>query len=114
MGRVTQSLPGSKQTESDNRVATARRWLIRAAIVANGAALLATSAPEPFEYSFHKTVEGPEVELTQSAPRAQFHVTARALDLAPNQKPTTVSSSATVLGKLSASQNGLFVRASVA
>lgn len=86
-----------------------RHWLARAALALTGAALLATSAPPQFYYSFSRTVDAPAVELTSNAPSARFLVSARATGLAPNGKPTTDQANATIAGVLTEAGAAPFV-----
>jgi len=67
-------------------------------VVASGAALLATSAPETFAFQFGRTLAGTDVVLTRDAPSAKFRVNVAAEELAPNGQPTTNAALATVRG----------------
>lgn len=77
-------------------------WLPWVALVAFGAALLATTAPPTYDYQFAQTVEGPIVELTAAAPSAKLRIRVRATDKAPNGAPTTLMAKAVLLGEISA------------
>jgi hypothetical protein len=103
----------ASSSNPDKPVARLEVWLARLAVVATGAALLATSPAPEYAYTFFKAVTGPRIELTASAPRARFLVTARARSLAPNQKPATSRASATVEGQIVQSGAAKFVTARV-
>ncbi|MGC4093032.1 MAG: hypothetical protein QM756_35125 [Polyangiaceae bacterium] len=99
----------------DNRVARPKRWLASLVVMANAAALLATS-PEPrYSYIYSKSVDGPEVELSNAASHLRLLVTVRARELAPNGRSTTENASANVSinGALTPSVPQLFVRARI-
>jgi hypothetical protein len=99
----------------DNAVAPSRlrRWAARAALAATGAALLATTEPEQFYYSFSKRMSAPSVELTSAAPSARILVVTRATALAPNGKPTTEQANATISGVISEAGAAPFVNVRV-
>jgi hypothetical protein len=88
--------------ESDSAVRPREFWLVRGVLVVAAFALLATTAPEEYVYSFMKNVDGPGVELTAEAPRASFLVRARAVGLSPERSRTTDVALAGINGQIMA------------
>jgi hypothetical protein len=70
------------------RSAAVERWLIRGMIAATGLAMLATSE-QTFFFDFSQTVAGLHIDLTEQRPSAVVQITATAMGLAPDGKPTT-------------------------
>lgn len=101
---------GASPRDPDNAVARSEVWLGRVAVLLTGAALLATSAPEEYSYDYVQTLALPDVELTASSPSARLLVTARALELAPNGKPTTDDAEAFARGRLTQEGAARFVK----
>jgi hypothetical protein len=87
------------------RVAGAKRWLIRLAVLATGVALIATSPPPSYEDVYEREVTGPSVELSASKPRARFVITVRTTE----QAPVVGDALATVYGTLTGSPTASFV-----
>jgi hypothetical protein len=83
-------------------------WLIRGALSASAAALLATSAPVPNvpqkTYEFERTVAGESVALTLDQPSALFLITIRADALGPDGVQSTEQATVRVAGSISASE----------
>jgi hypothetical protein len=83
-------------------------WLIRAALAASAAGLLATSAPAPDvpqkTYAFGRTVIGESVALTLDQPSALFLITIRADALGPDGVQSTEEATVRVAGSISASE----------
>lgn len=95
----------------DSAVAPPRPWLIRAALFASSAALLATSqSPEEGHvpvgarttYTFTRTVEGEAIELTGEQPSALVLVTLRATGLGPFGASSTDAATVMVSGSIEA------------
>lgn len=78
----------------------ARRWLASAVGFASVAALVATSAPPRYLYSFSTELAPISVELTAENPGVRLRLYARALGLAPNGAPTTASAEVFIEGRI--------------
>lgn len=103
----------SAEPNHDIAVARRERRLALLAVIATGTAMLATSPPPEFFYTFQKSVKGPPAALSADAPRARFLVTLRATELAPNGAPTTQSATANVRGAVEQHGGARFVTARV-
>lgn len=81
-----------------------RAWLIRLALLASTAALLATSPDEVprRSYGFERNVTGESVALTVDQPSALFLVTLVADDLGPDGVESTGDARVRVVGRVSA------------
>jgi hypothetical protein len=86
----------------DSSVEVSPRWLVRAALLASTAALLATTRAGPPEmppetiYRFERGADGEAFDLTQDKPTASFLVTLRALELGPENVQSTESAGVTL------------------
>lgn len=81
-----------------------RAWLIRLALLASTAALLATSPDEVprRSYTFERSVAGESVALTAGQPSALFLVTLVADDLGPDGVQSTGGARVRVTGRVAA------------
>jgi hypothetical protein len=77
-----------------------RRRLTSVVGLAALAALVATSAPPTYVYSFSTELEPAIVELTADNPNLRLRLQARATGLAPNGAPTTARAEAFVEGRI--------------
>jgi hypothetical protein len=94
----------------DSAVRGARAWVLRALLLVTSGALLATSPPERFEYSFEGGTDGPLVTLTSEKPAASFEVTVRVTALGPNGVDTTQQARSLLQGVISSGgASGRFV-----
>jgi hypothetical protein len=86
----------------DSAVAPPSHWLIRAALFASTAALLATSPDEVPRrtYTFERSVPGEAVALTVEQPSALLLVTLRADDLGPDGVESTGDARVRVTGRV--------------
>lgn len=80
--------------------ARARRWLAAGVGLASFAALVATSPPPRYFYSYASELEPTRVELTADTPRLRLRLYARATGLAPNGAPTTAAAAAHLAGRV--------------
>lgn len=78
----------------------ARRWLASAVALASVAAIVATSAPPRYLYSFSTELDPISVELTSDSPSVRLRLYARALGFAPNGGATTASAAAFIEGRI--------------
>src|SRR6187200_894359 len=81
-----------------------RRVVIkRLALVASALAMIATSAPPEYDYTFGKEVAGPPVALTGDNPQVTYLVTVRVTGTAPNGAAVRDNPVAAVSGDITVS-----------